>query len=89
MRGDTLVAGAGFAEGNFVPNVYATEFDTLNFSLVQRIGEHVKIKFQAKNLTDPRIEEVYRSEYIGSDVLKTSYTKGIDYSIGISAEFKF
>ena len=39
--------------------------------------------------TNPSIEEVYRSPYIGEDVTKTSYTKGIEYSIGLSAEFTF
>ncbi len=89
VRGDTLVAGAGVSDGNFVPSVYEKEFDTLNLSITQKIGEHVKVKFQAKNLTDPDIQEVYRSRFIGDDVLKTSFTKGIDFSLSISAEFTF
>lgn len=89
VRGDTLVAGAGQSNGNFVPNVYELEYGTLNLTISQRIGKYVKLDFQAKNLTNPTIEEVYRSKYIGDDVTKTSYTKGIDYSIGLSAEFKF
>ncbi len=84
VRGDTLVAGAGVSDGNFVPSIYATEFDTLNLGVTQKLGDHLKLKFQAKNLTDPEIEEVYRSKYTGTDVLHTSYTKGIDYSISLS-----
>jgi TonB-dependent receptor len=89
VRGDTLVAGATAADGNFVPNVYETEFDTLNLTISQKIGDYFKLQFQAKNLTNPKIQEVYRSPYIGDDVLKSSYTKGIDYSISLSAEFTF
>jgi outer membrane receptor protein involved in Fe transport len=81
VQGDTLVAGAGTADNNFVPSVYAKEYGTLNLSLSQRLGEHWLLQFQAKNLTDPEIEEVYRSEFIGSDKTHTSYHKGIEYSL--------
>jgi hypothetical protein len=87
MQGDTLVAGAGQSLGNFVPNVYALGYDTLNVSIGQKIGKYFKLQFQAENLTDPQIQEVYRSKYIGDDVTKTSYTKGIDYSISLGAHF--
>ncbi|HKB16833.1 MAG TPA: TonB-dependent receptor, partial [Planctomycetota bacterium] len=61
VQGDTLVAGAGASTGNLVPNVYAKEFDTLNFTLLQKLGQYLHLQFQAKNLTNPRIETVYRS----------------------------
>ncbi|MFO8014782.1 MAG: TonB-dependent receptor [Phycisphaerae bacterium] len=92
FKGDTLIAGT---QGSpvvpypFAPSVYAKEYGTLNLSIVQRIGEHIKVKFAAKNLTNPEIETVYRSWLLDDDVTKTSYTKGIDYSIGISAEWTF
>lgn len=89
VQGDTLVAGAGQDDGNFVPSVYANDYDTLNFSISQKLGQFFKLQFAAKNLTNPRIEEVYRSEYIGSDVVKTAYSKGIEYSITLGASFTF
>jgi outer membrane receptor protein involved in Fe transport len=89
VKGDTLVAGAGQSNGNFIPDVYALEYGMLNFSLSQNLGKYFKIQFQAKNLTNPTIEEVYRSTAISDDVTKTSYTKGIEYTIGLSAEFTF
>lgn len=89
VQGDTLVAGAGQSNGNFIPSVYAKEYDTLNFSVSQKLGKFLTFQFQAKNLTNPAIEEVYRSEYIGGDVQKTSYTKGIDYSLSVTARFSF
>jgi outer membrane receptor protein involved in Fe transport len=90
VRGDTLVAGADAPGGvAFVPSIYETEFGTLNFSIAQKLGKHWKLKFAAKNLTNPRIEEVYRSEYIADDITKTSYRKGIDFSISITGEWNF
>lgn len=89
VQGDTLVAGAGQSFGHFVPDVYAKEVGTLNFTASQKLGKHFKLQFQAKNLTNPDVQEVYRSSFIGGDVLKTSYTRGIDFSIALSAEFTF
>jgi len=89
VKGDTLVAGAGESAGNFIPDVYAREYDTLNLIITQKLGQYFKLKFQAKNLTNPTIEEVYRSAFIDGDVRKTSYTRGIEYVIGLSAEFTF
>jgi len=87
VRGDTLVAGAGVDNGRYIPSIYETEYGTLNFSLSQKLGEIWTLKFQAKNLLDPDIETVYRSKYIGSDVTKTSYQKGMEFSVSLSARF--
>jgi hypothetical protein len=89
VRGDTLIAGATVADGNLIPSVYETEFDTLNLTVSQKLGDVFRLKFSAKNLTNPRIEEVYRSPFIGDDVLKSTFTKGIDYSVSLTAEFRF
>ena len=89
VQGDKLVAGAGQSNGNFVPNVYALEYGTLNLSISQRLWKHLRLQFQAKNLLNPDIQEVYRSPFIGGDVLKTSYSTGVEFSIGLVAEFTF
>ncbi len=87
--GDTLVAGAGASDGNFVPNIFSTSYGTLNLTISQKLGQYFKLQFQAKNLSNPAIQTVYRSDYISGDVLNTSYTAGIDFSVGISAQFTF
>lgn len=87
VRGDTLIAGAGQSKGNFIPSVYETEHATLNLSLTKDFGEFCKLKLQAKNVTNPSIETVYRSEYIDGDVTKTSYRKGMEFSFGLSGSF--
>jgi TonB-dependent receptor len=89
VQGDTLIVGAGQANGNFVPSVYAKEYDSLNVSVSQRLGKYFKLQLQAKNLTNPLIQTVYRSEYIGADVDKSSFTRGIEYSISLAAEIAF
>ena len=87
VRGDTLVAGSGVSAVGFIPSLYETEYGTLNFSLSQKLGDDWKLKFQAKNLTDPLIETVYRSDYIAGDVTRTSYRKGMEFSISLSGSF--
>jgi outer membrane receptor protein involved in Fe transport len=89
VTGDTLVAGATEDNGNFVPNVYAKEYGTLNFTLSQRLGKYVSLTFKAKNLTNPEIETVYRSRYIGDDVTRSSFTAGIDLSLSLAVEIPF
>ena len=86
VKGDTLVEGAGESIANFVPSVYATRFDTLNVSLVQRLGPFLRLQLQGKNLTNPRIDTVYRSQYIDGDVLKTSFTAGVEFSASLALE---
>ncbi len=88
-QGDTLIAGAGQSVGNYQPSVYADDYATLNASLSQKLSQHVKVQFAAKNLTNPEIREVYRSGYIDSDVTKTSYTQGTEYSVTIGGKFTF
>ncbi len=87
VTGDTLVSGAGQSNGNFVPSIYAKAFGTLNFSLNQQLGKGLALKFQAKNLTDPKIERVYRSEYIAQDQVRSSFTRGREFSISLTASF--
>lgn len=87
VQGDTLVAGAAVNSGNFVPSVYAKEYGTLNLSLSQALSDHVRLQVQAKNLTNPVIEEVYRSGYIDGDVTKTAYSKGVEFTLGLTVSF--
>lgn len=88
ITGDTLVAGAD-ATDNFVPNVYTKSFETLNFTLSQGLGRYLELSFKAKNITNPDIQQVYRSEYIGADVLKASQSLGVVYSLALGARFSF
>ena len=64
MKGDTLVVGAGNRNGHYVPDVYATEYGTLNLSVSKKLGKHFNLTFQARNLLNPEIEEVYRPPII-------------------------
>jgi TonB-dependent receptor len=88
ITGDTLVAGAGLSGTRFIPNLYDQQFGTLNFSLAQRLGENFRISFKARNLTNPKIQRVYRSEFT-EEALRSSRTRGVDFSLSISGEFRF
>ncbi|MDR4506919.1 MAG: TonB-dependent receptor [Candidatus Brocadiaceae bacterium] len=85
VKGDALVVGAGNRNGKYVPDIYATEFNELNLSVSKKIGDHFKLSFKAKNLTNPVIEEVYRPpRHLGDEEVRTSYTRGIDFSFDLS-----
>jgi outer membrane receptor protein involved in Fe transport len=88
LTGDTLVAGATQSNGHFVPDVYATPTDTLNFSVTQKFGKWLKLTVQAKNLTNSPVETVYRPPN-GADAVRTYFTEGIEFSVGLSAQFTF
>ena len=87
VRGDTLVAGAGETNGNFVPSIYELEYGTLNLSVMQKLSERSTLTFKAKNLLDPEIESVYRADTIKGDVTRSSYTKGREYTLGLTVRF--
>lgn len=91
MRGDTLVAGASPAltsVSSFTPNLFEAPYDTLNFTIAQKLSERLKLKFSAKNLTDPDIQRVYRSS-LTPETVQSSYSKGIGFSVSLSADFEF
>jgi len=91
VRGDTLVVGASAAPNPtdaFSPNIFETQYDTLNFTVSQDLGKYFKLKFSAKNLTDPDIQRVYRSP-ITPEVVHSSYNKGVSLSVSLSASFDF
>lgn len=89
VQGDTLVVGDSAGLNEYIPAVYQREFGTLNLTLAQQLTRHINLRIGARNLTNPEIEEVYRSSLLPGDVTRTRFTRGIEYSIGLSASFNF
>ncbi len=88
VKGDTLTAGAGNRNGHYVPDVYATEYGTLNLSMSKKLGKHFNLAFMARNLLNPEIVEVYRPpDYLGDEAVRTSYTKGMDFAFSIGGSW--
>jgi TonB-dependent receptor len=87
VRGDTLAEGGVALGREFLPDVYEEEFGTLNIGLTQPLTEHCQIAFQAKNVTNPRIERVYRSNFTGGDTVKTSFKRGVDINVSLAYQF--
>ena len=85
LTGDTLLEGATAEAENFVPNVYAKQFGTLNLSYQQRISDGVVLRIQAKNITNPAIDTVYRFDQFETDnQIKSTFTRGVEFSLGVS-----
>lgn len=86
VKGDTLIAGAGQSNSHFIPHIYELPYGTLNFTASKKLGKHWKLTFQAKNLLDPAIQTVYRSDFT-DEAIKSSYNKGMEFFLGLGAEF--
>ncbi|VGO11680.1 hypothetical protein PDESU_00225 [Pontiella desulfatans] len=84
-QGDTLKTVKN-DEGTPSPAIYALDYGALNFTISTKLTDHLKLSFKAKNLTDPDIQTVYRVDGLG-DALHTSYTKGREYSVGVTASW--
>lgn len=89
VQGDTLIAGDSTSRFNYIPAIYRSSYGTLNASISQRLTRNISLRIQAKNLTNPTIEQVYRSPVVEGETPFTSFTRGIEYSVGISASYSF
>lgn len=87
IKGDTLVAGAGQANGNFVPDLYEKEFGTLNASISQELSERSKLTFKVKNITNPSIKTAYQGKGVDGEKTHTSYKRGREYTLGLTVRF--
>jgi hypothetical protein len=85
VKGDTLVAGGVAPGGGFVPDIYEEGYGTLNLSVLQPVRDNLRIAFQVKNLTNPEIRRVYRSDF--GDATRMSYTKGVDLALSLEYQF--
>lgn len=88
LVGDTLTAGPGNSGGDFIPAVFRESHETLTFTLRQKLGEHFTLSFKAKNLTNPEIRDVFRSDFT-SEAVKESHRAGVDFSLSLTAKFTF
>lgn len=79
VRGDVLKSGAAVGSSGATPNIYLKEVATVNFSFSQEFFENWKFTFQAKNLIDPWVDEVYRAPD-GTELLRRRYREGVSYS---------
>jgi TonB-dependent receptor len=89
VTGDTLVKGPGPSNSFFVPATYDTRWDSLSATIMQPLGQGVAISLAVKNLTNPTRREVYRSEFIGDDVTRRTWSEGIDWTLSIGGEITF
>ena len=89
-QGTSLVAGATVENDNYIPNIFSVPYDTLNVTFSQRLGRYLTLSLGARNLLNPLIKEVYRSEYIAQqNIIANAYSKGIDFSLSLSTKIEF
>ncbi len=77
------MTGAGQSKSRFIPSVFETEYGTVNLTCSKKFGVDKKLVLKIGNLLDPDIQQVYRSEAIGADVVKTSDKKGMTFAMSV------
>lgn len=65
-------------------DVYEQPAPSLDFVVSQKIGRHATVKFAAKNLLNPNIERTYGEN---SDLLYSSYRKGLTFGLALTYDF--
>ena len=81
--GETLVTGAAAGESGGVPNVFETEFKSLDFTYGQRLVKgkmNLSVQVKAKNLLQPDRLRVFRSPD-GQEVIEGLRPTPILYSL--------
>lgn len=86
IRGDMLKSGAAIGTDGATADIYTKRVSSVNLGVSQKIGPHLKISFQAKNLLDPEVGEFYR-EPDGTETHRKSYREGKAYTIAVSGTF--
>ncbi len=69
-----------------IPAVYSLPYGSLNLSISASLTDNLKVSFKANNLTDPKIQTVFREEGF-KDATYTSYTKARSFSLGFNGTF--
>jgi outer membrane receptor protein involved in Fe transport len=92
--GTTLTIAGGVVGERLVlygltkPDEYEQPAPQLDVFLSQKLGQHWKLKFSAKNLLDPAFETTQQNAAAGNQtqVIK-SYTKGMTFGLSLGCEF--
>lgn len=66
------------------PDIYEQPVASLDLVITQRLSQHWKVKFSAKNLLDPKVEKTYGED---AEAIYSSYTRGITFGLSLAAEF--
>ena len=63
---------------------------TRSMSRSPSVCRYLTLSLGARNLLNPLIKEVYRSEYIDQqNIIANAYSKGIDFSLSLSTKIEF
>jgi outer membrane receptor protein involved in Fe transport len=87
----TLVFGYSAERLAFVnldtPDIYEQPAPQLDLILSQQLGKGWKAKFSAKNLLDPEIKRTYDFDSGGSEVIYSSYKRGMGFNLGVTFQY--
>ena len=69
------------------PDIYEQPAPQLDLILSQQLGKGWKAKFSAKNLLDPEIKRTYDFDSGGSEVIYSSYKRGMGFNLGVTFQY--
>jgi outer membrane receptor protein involved in Fe transport len=74
--------------GYTVPDVYEQPAPRLDLILSQKLSEHWKLKFSAKNLLNPEVRRIHDyADPNGEDYIYSSYTRGLEFGLSLSFDY--
>ena len=88
LQGQSLISAANPYTTLLTPAIYQLSYGTLNFTCSQEIIEGLRFSLAAKNILNPEIQTQYQTSE-GITGLQSSYTAGIDFSIGLTYQITF
>jgi outer membrane receptor protein involved in Fe transport len=88
LQGQSLISAANPYTTLLTPAIYQLSYGTLNFTCSQEIIEGLRFSVAAKNILNPEIQTQYQTTE-GITGLQSSYTAGVDFSIGLTYQITF
>lgn len=88
LQGQSLISGANPRTSELTPAIYQMPYGTLNFTVSQELIEGLRLSLALKNLLNPIIETQYQTTD-GFSAVNSSYTAGINFSVGLSYQMNF
>lgn len=85
---DVLYAAGGGASGSSSSyDIYTRATHRVDLGITQKLTKNLKLRVGVKNITDPERGTIYDPERTSSELIRSKYHSGREYSLSLSADF--
>lgn len=88
LQGQSLITAANPHTVLLTPAIYKMPYGTLNFTCSQELLEGLRLSLAVKNILNPVIQTEYQTTD-GFTAIQSSYTAGVDFSVGLNYQVDF